>query len=124
MTQEYAEIDVALDPFPYNGRTTTCDALSMGVPVVTLEGTTLRQPGRHGVAFPAACGPSSNVARSRDEYVALAARSAHAGGRRALRAPRCASAFSPRPICDGPRFARAFECLYRDGWIAWCDEGG
>jgi predicted O-linked N-acetylglucosamine transferase (SPINDLY family) len=122
MMQEYAEIDVALDPFPYNGCTTTCDALSMGVPVVTLEGTTLT--GRHGVAFLTACGLSSNVARSRDEYVALAARTAHAGGSTGAARAALRERFLASPICDGPRFARAFECLYRDVWIAWCDEGG
>ncbi len=141
MMREYAEIDVVLDPFPYNGCTTTCDALVMGVPVVTLPGTTL--PGRHGVALLTACGLAGNVAQSRDEYIEFAVRAARSvgisagnsvgssvGRSRGASDPGSVAAraalrerFLNSPAADGPRFARAFERLYRDTWRAWCERG-
>ncbi len=111
MMQEYADVDIALDPFPYNGCTTTCDALAMGVPVVTLAGSTL--PGRHGVALLTAAGFPGNVARSRDEYVELAVRLAGSIATMPTRAE-VRDRFLASPVCDAPRFARAFEQLFRD----------
>ena len=67
----YARIDVALDTFPYNGATTTCDALWMGVPVVTLPGQTFAS--RHGLGLLSVVGLTELVARDADEYAALAA---------------------------------------------------
>ena len=121
MMAEYAEIDVVLDPFPYNGCTTTCDALSMGVPVVTLEGRSLA--GRHGVALLTASGLPDQVARTRAEYVALAVRSASAGESSVAARTALRERFLASPVCDGPRFARAFEQLFRDAWQEWCERG-
>jgi len=119
MMLEYADIDIALDPFPYNGCTTTCDALTMGVPVVTLEGSTL--PGRHGLALLTAAGFPANVARSRAEYVERAVRIAASVATTPTRAE-VRDRFLASPVCDAPRFARAFERLYREAWTAWCAE--
>jgi protein O-GlcNAc transferase len=66
----YARVDVALDPVPYHGTTTTCEALWMGRPVVTLAGEDHRS--RVGVSLLAACGHSEWVAVSEDEYVRIA----------------------------------------------------
>lgn len=73
----YARVDVALDPFPYHGTTTTCEALAMGVPVVTLAGrVALPAQGSHasrvGVSLLSAAGVPELIARDEDEYVALA----------------------------------------------------
>jgi len=66
----YARVDVALDPVPYHGTTTTCESLWMGRPVVTLAGEEHRS--RVGVSLLAACGHSEWVALSEDDYVRIA----------------------------------------------------
>lgn len=68
--ETYHEIDIALDPFPYNGATTTCEALWMGVPVLSLAGD--RPSGRMGASILAAAGMETWLAESVDEYVRLA----------------------------------------------------
>ncbi len=68
----YAEIDIALDPFPYNGTTTTCDALWMGVPCVTLAGRF--HPARVGVSLVTRLGHPEWVGRDIEDYIAIAIR--------------------------------------------------
>jgi len=66
----YQDIDIALDPFPYNGTTTTCEALWMGVPVITLAGQV--HAGRVGVSLLTALGLQRWIANSTDDYQSLA----------------------------------------------------
>ncbi len=63
----YNNIDIALDPFPYNGTTTTCDALWMGVPVLALAGT--RHAGRVGVSLLTRVGLNDWIAQNKEEYI-------------------------------------------------------
>lgn len=70
----YQEVDIALDTFPYNGTTTTCESLWMGVPVITLSGD--RHASRVGASLLNAAGLSDLIACSEDDYVALAAQMA------------------------------------------------
>jgi protein O-GlcNAc transferase len=113
----YREIDVALDPHPYGGGTTSCDALWMGVPVVTLVGRTAVS--RAGATLLANVGLERLVARSEEQYVELAAGLlSDAEGLAALRAELRARV-EASPLMDAPQFARDFEALLKSAWRAW-----
>lgn len=110
----YNRIDLGLDCFPYNGTTTTCEALWMGVPVVTFSGD--RHAGRVGASLLHAVGLDELVAPSLDGFIdracALAGEPARLGTlHRTLRGRMQAS-----PLCDGPDLARAIETAYREMW--------
>ncbi len=114
----YSRMDIALDTFPYNGTTTTCEALWMGVPVITLAGR--HHVGRVGVSLLSSAGFPEWIAESPEQYIALAAGLAAdipklAALRAGLRARMAAS-----PLCDGRAFARKVESVYREMWRAWC----
>ncbi|MGD0137524.1 MAG: tetratricopeptide repeat protein [Tepidisphaeraceae bacterium] len=120
--QTYGRIDIALDPFPWGGGITTCDALWMGVPVVSLAGRTA--VGRGGASILANVGVPELVARTPQQYVQIAAELAGdlprlAELRRTLRARMQAS-----PLMDAPRFARNIEAAYRQMWRNWCQQDG
>jgi predicted O-linked N-acetylglucosamine transferase (SPINDLY family) len=109
MMQEYGDIDIALDPSPYNGGTTTLQALWMGVPVLALQGENF--VGRMGASFLTALGQGDWLARDEAGYVQIAARlardCAHLRGQRAnLRARMAAS-----PLCDIQGYVKQFEAL-------------
>jgi predicted O-linked N-acetylglucosamine transferase (SPINDLY family) len=110
----FREIDIALDPFPYGGVISTCEALWMGVPVVSLVGD--RVLGRYGGAFLDAVGLPDLAASDVDAYVERAAGLADdLGTLAALRATLRQRMASSR-LCDGPAFARAVEGAYRRMW--------
>ncbi len=114
----YGEVDVALDSFPYNGTTTTCEALWMGVPVVTLAGEA--HAGRVGVSLLTQIGRAAWIAETRDAYVTIAAglaadRTRLAGERATLRETVRASG-----LVEGPAFTRALERFYREAWRGFC----
>lgn len=106
----YHEIDVALDPFPYNGGVTTLDALWMGVPVLTLAGD--RSVGRLGVSILSTLGLPELIARDEDHYIGIAA--GLANDRPRLRELRSTLRHRMRtsPLTDGQAFARAVESAY------------
>lgn len=114
----YEQLDIALDTFPYAGTTTTCDALWMGVPVVTLAGAA--HAARVGCSLLGAVGLDDLVARDVDDYVRIAAAlAADSGRRRELHASlrrRVASSV----LVDGASFARRFESAVRMMWRDWC----
>jgi protein O-GlcNAc transferase len=114
----YADVDIALDPFPYNGTTTTCEAMWMGVPVVALIGD--RHSGRVGFDLLSQVGMAELAAADIDAYVAAAV--ALAGDRLRLEAlrSRLRERMRASPLCDAPRFARAFEEGLRRMWQEWC----
>ena len=110
----YANVDIALDTYPYHGTTTTCDALLMGVPVVTLEGPT--HPSRVGVSLLRNIGVAELIASSPDEYIEIAVRLATdpqrlASLRRELRGKLLASR-----LVDGPAFTRELEAAFAEMW--------
>ncbi len=115
----YNRIDIALDTFPYNGTTTTCEALWMGVPVVTLAGD--RHAGRVGISLLHQVGLTELIAKTPEEYVQIAVNLAKnidklANLRAGLR-PRMAAS----PLCDGESFTRSLEQAYREMWRKWCN---
>ncbi len=118
----YDRVDIALDPFPYNGTTTTCEALWMGVPVVALIGD--RHSGRVGFDLLTRVGLPQMAAPDAQGYVRVAAELARdlpalSSLRQGLRERLCAS-----PLCDKDRFAREFESALRTMWKEWCEGGG
>jgi predicted O-linked N-acetylglucosamine transferase (SPINDLY family) len=116
------QVDIALDPFPFNGCTTSFEALWMGVPVVTLEGE--RWLGRMGYATLAPLGLGDLAAADRAGYVALASRlAADLPGLAALRQG-LRRRVADSPLCDTPAYARAVEAAYREAWQRWAGKGG
>jgi len=115
----HGSIDVMLDTFPYSGGTTTCHALWMGVPVVSLTGDTATSRG--GASLLGTLGLPELVHESRDRYVAAAAKLASDKGRlTALRAS-LRERMLASPLTDAHRFTRHLEGAYRSMWHAWCD---
>jgi predicted O-linked N-acetylglucosamine transferase (SPINDLY family) len=112
----YRHVDIALDPIPYNGTTTTCEALWMGVPVVTLRGE--RHAGRVGASLLTAAGLPWLIAEDSDSYFATAADLARDGeGLAALRAG-LRERIRQSSLCAADDFARAMEAAYRAAWQA------
>lgn len=120
--EAYARIDIALDPFPFSGATTMCDALFMGLPVVTMRGET--SASRVGASILTCVGAGEWIAGSEEDYITIARslaadRARLADLRRSLRARMLAS-----PLCDAPAFARRFGEGLREAWGEYCARGG
>jgi predicted O-linked N-acetylglucosamine transferase (SPINDLY family) len=120
MLNEYGDIDIALDTFPFNGGMTTLEALWMGVPVVTIAGDTVVS--RQTVSALANIGLAGELAfKDRDSYiagaVALASDWEHLGMLRKQLRPRMATS----PLRDAVQFTRDLDTLLRRMWQAWCD---
>ena len=110
----YNRIDVALDPFPFTGSTTTFEALWMGVPVVTLRGEAMA--GRWSASMLRSVGLRDLVAGTGEEYVGLAAALGRDGSRRAELRRTLRGRVAASPLCDGRARARQLERLYRALW--------
>ncbi|MGQ3075838.1 MAG: O-linked N-acetylglucosamine transferase, SPINDLY family protein, partial [Ferrovibrionaceae bacterium] len=106
----YAEIDIALDPFPYNGTTTTCEALWMGLPVVSLAGARLL--GRVGVSLLSAVGLDDLVADDVQGYVDIAAGLAADHDRRRGIRQGLRQRMASSPLRDEAGFAGAMEAAF------------
>jgi predicted O-linked N-acetylglucosamine transferase (SPINDLY family) len=114
----YEQIDVALDPFPHGGGTTTCDALWMGVPVVSFAGQTAVSRG--GLSILSNLGLAELVASDVDRYVQIARELAVDLPRLGELRSNMRSRMQKSPLMDEPRFARQIEAAYRDMWRRWC----
>jgi protein O-GlcNAc transferase len=114
----YHLFDIALDPFPYAGGTTTMEALWMGVPVISMRGN--RFSGRVSESILATVGLSDLMVADSEAYRAKALGLAQdLPGLADLRA-RLRSIVAASPICDAPRFTRHLEAAYREMWRRWC----
>ena len=117
----YNRVDIGLDPFPYNGTTTTCEALWMGVPVVTLRGN--RHSARVGASILTRVGLEELITVNEEEYVNRAVRLAGVLDRlKELRAG-MRQRMIASPLCASKAFARAVEDVYREIWKSRCEKG-
>jgi len=119
MMQEYGDVDIALDPSPYNGGTTSLQALWMGVPLITLAGGNFVS--RMGASFLQTLGHAEWIGADTDGFVAAAVQLAQQratvrAGRAALRAEMAAS-----PLCDIESYVQHMEALFHQMWKTYCD---
>lgn len=114
----YQQIDIGLDPFPFTGGTTTCDALWMGVPVVSLAGRTAVSRG--GLSLLSNTGLAEFVAHTEDDYIRIAKDLATDRPRRQKLRDNLRARLKASPVMDGPAFARDIEAIFRNVWRIWC----
>jgi predicted O-linked N-acetylglucosamine transferase (SPINDLY family) len=120
--QRYGEVDIALDPFPYNGVTTSFEALWMGVPVISLAGAS--PAARMGATIATHLGHAEWIAATPQEYVDKALALAADPARRQQLRRRLREELKASSLMDGPGFARRLEAAYRGAWRQWCAQAG
>ena len=113
------QVDIALDPFPFNGHTTTCDCLWQGVPVVTLAGQAYVS--RFGSSGLATLGLTELIAHSPDEYIEIAVGLAGNLDRLAQLRASLRARLVGSPLMDYKGFTRNLEAAYRRMWDVWLD---
>jgi protein O-GlcNAc transferase len=118
----YDRIDIALDTTPYNGTTTVCESLIMGVPLIAVRPPPLhdRHAARVALSLLGAAGLPEFIADDDDDFVCIAAALAADAPR--LRAYRSSlrQHILVSPLCDAGAFCRRFELALRSMWITWC----
>ena len=117
--RNYHRIDLCLDTLSYNGSTTACDSLWMGVPIVTLPGNTAC--GRVGMSTMVNVGLPALVARTPADFVRIAVDWAGDAGRLAHWRRGLREQMRNSPIMDRARFAADVEGAYRQMWRLWCE---
>jgi len=113
-----ARLDIALDPFPFNGHTTTCDSLWQGVPVVTLSGETYVT--RFGGSGHATLGLNELITHSREEYIEAAVGLAHDRERMIRYRTTLRERMAASPLLDYAGFTQRLEAAYREMWADYC----
>lgn len=120
----HAEVDIALDPFPFGGGTTSCETLWLGVPVVTCTGGpesfAPRFSSRMGYAFLNSLGLAELAAGTEKEYVELAVALAKDSRRLIDLRQNMRSRMASAPLTDEKRFVKDMEAAYRAMWQEWC----
>ena len=114
----YNRIDIALDPFPCNGGTTSLDTLWMGVPLISL-------PGRHftsrmGISILTNAGLQELAAADEDDYVEIAVKLGTDIPRLTALRDGLRQRVQASPLMDAARFTRQMEQAYRGMWERWC----
>ena len=115
----YNTVDIALDTFPYNGTTTTCEAFWMGVPVITLCGD--RHAARVSASLLKTIGLEELVAESEEEYVEKAVALARDRFRLQKYRSTTRQMMQQSPLCDKQGHTRKVETAFRKIWEAYCD---
>ncbi len=118
--ETYNRIDVALDPFPFSGCTTTCEALWMGVPVVTLPSQ--REASRHSASYLQSMGLIDGIAMSTEQYQDIAITLGEDEARREHLRKTLRQRLIDSPVCDGAGVAEALGVMFRAAWTAWCNK--
>jgi protein O-GlcNAc transferase len=111
----YEDVDIALDPFPYHGTTTTCEALAMGVPVVSLAGH--EHVSRVGTSLLTHCGMTELIAQSVDEFVEIAAGLAADAAAMQRAHATVRERFLQSQVCDPLGLADAIGSVIRREWV-------
>ena len=122
LLSRYHLVDIALDTFPYNGMTTTLDALWMGVPVISLVGQ--RNLGRAGLSLLSTVGLPDFAVKSLDAYVDYAIKTAQDKPALATLRASLRSKMQASPLLDAAAFTRKLETGFRDMWVEWCKRQG
>jgi predicted O-linked N-acetylglucosamine transferase (SPINDLY family) len=110
-------VDIALDPFPYNGGTTSLDILMVGVPFVTLAGN--HSIARGGVSLLSNAGLTDFIANSRDEYIAIIKCIANDRNKLSKIRSELRKRMESSPLLDCAAFTRDLEKMYFDWWGEW-----
>lgn len=114
----YGEMDIALDPSPYNGATTTCEALYMGVPVVTMAGN--RATARMGASLLGGLGRSEWVGKDEEEYVRIAVNLSSSPANLGRMRANQRQEFQESVLMDYKGQAERFGSAIRNCWKEWC----
>ncbi len=114
----YSKVDIGLDPWPYNGTTTTVEAMYMGVPVVVREGNS--HVSRVGVSLLSNVGLADLIAKDDADYVRLAVELAGNQTRRVELRSKLRAMITSSVLCDHAGFTRRLEAHYRQAWREWC----
>ena len=117
MLKEYGDIDVVLDPFPFSGGMTSCEALWMGVPVLTLLGG--KPAGRQTAGFLRTVGLPEWITISLAQFVARAQEIASEYGELESIRFELRERMTVSTLCDGEKFTKNLEAVYREMWRAW-----
>jgi protein O-GlcNAc transferase len=116
--KQYEKIDIALDTFPFNGHTTICDALSMGVPTISLTGETFAS--RLGLCILKSVGLEFFSAQTKDEYIKKAVALAQNSKSLAQIRQSTRARMQAGNLCNRKKFADSVEEAYRKMWQKWC----
>lgn len=116
----YNRVDIALDPWPYSGGLTTCEAFLMGVPVVTLPGPTFA--GRHSATHLTNAGMPELVVNSWEEYRERVLELTSDLDSLATIRQHLRQVLLESPVCDAPKFAKHFTTAMRAIWQRYCEE--
>jgi predicted O-linked N-acetylglucosamine transferase (SPINDLY family) len=117
----YLNVDIALDPFPYNGGTTTMDSLYMGVPLITLAGRWATA--RAGVTILKNFGRPDWIAETPEQYIQIGVTLASDINQLAQLRRELRTQMTKSPLMDARRFTADFEHVYRAAWRYWCRSG-
>lgn len=116
----YNEVDIALDTYPYHGTTTTCEALYMGVPVITLAGKV--HVSRVGVSLLSNVGLSEFIANNSEEYIDQAIKLANNSQKLSQLRNNLRPRMHNSPLMNGKQVTKDIESAYQDMWQKWCQQ--